>query len=139
MTRSRPMLKRAAVVAGAVAAITLAVAGPADAHVTVNPNTATQGGYTEIQFRMPNEEDKANTVKPTASRGVSSLLQGTRSAIIPQDSERMARRQLNVIANEAMQGPHETEGHANGCCHGNGSGHGEDLLSLGPLPNGCGS
>ncbi len=81
-------------------------------------------------------EDKPNTVKPTASRGVSSLLQGTRSAIIPQDSERMARRQLNVIANEAIQGPHETNGHANGCCDGNG--HGEDLLPLG-LPNGCGS
>jgi lysine 2,3-aminomutase len=77
-------------------------------------------------------EDKPNTVKPTASRGVSSLLQGTRSAIIPQDSERMARRQLNVIANNAVQGPHET----NGCCNGNG--HGEDLLPLGTLPNGCG-
>src|SRR5579872_6227818 len=77
-------------------------------------------------------EDKPNTVKPTASRGVSSLLQGTRSAIIPQDSERMARRQLNVIANEAIQGPHDTNDHADGCC--NGDGHGEDLLSLGGLP-----
>jgi lysine 2,3-aminomutase len=77
-------------------------------------------------------EDKPNTVKPTASRGVSSLLQGTRSAIIPQDSERMARRQLNVIANHAVQGPHET----NGCCNGNG--HGEELLPLGTLPDGCG-
>ena len=75
-------------------------------------------------------EDKPNTVKATASRGVSSLLQGTRSAIIPQDSERMARRQLNVLANSAVQGPHES----NGCC----DGHGEELLSLGTLPDGCG-
>jgi lysine 2,3-aminomutase len=75
-------------------------------------------------------EDKPNTVKATASRGVSSLLQGTRSAIIPQDSERMARRQLNVLANSAVQGPHES----NGCCDGNG----EELLSLGTLPDGCG-
>jgi lysine 2,3-aminomutase len=80
-------------------------------------------------------EDKPNTVKPTASRGVSSLLQGTRSAIIPEDSERMARRQLNVIANDAVQGPHE----ADGCCDGTGHGHGEDLLPLGSLPNSCGS
>ena len=37
-------------------------------------------------------EDKPQTVKPTATRGVSSLLQGTKSALIPENSERMARR-----------------------------------------------
>src|SRR5437868_7230062 len=44
-------------------------------------------------------EDKANTVQPTQTRGVSSLLQGTKSAIIPEDSERMARRELYVLSN----------------------------------------
>src|SRR6201988_3903659 len=42
-------------------------------------------------------EDKAITARPTATRGVSSLLQGTQSALIPQGSERMARRQLHVL------------------------------------------
>src|SRR6266446_4481059 len=37
-------------------------------------------------------EDKPNTVQATGTRGVSALLQGTKSAIIPRDSERMARR-----------------------------------------------
>jgi hypothetical protein len=46
-------------------------------------------------------EDKANTVQPTRTRGVSSLLQGTKSAIIPADSERMARRRLHAHANHA--------------------------------------
>lgn len=37
-------------------------------------------------------QDKPNTVEPTITRGVSSLLQGTRSVIVPEGSERMARR-----------------------------------------------
>jgi lysine 2,3-aminomutase len=98
-------------------------------------------------------EDKAQTVQPTPTRGVSSLLQGTRSAIIPENSERMARRQLNVITNLNANGDtehkdHENSehnGHGNGCCGGNGAkgpnGYGrvEDLLPLGVLTNGCGS
>src|SRR5579859_7173870 len=42
-------------------------------------------------------DDKPNTVQQTATRGVSSLLQGTKSAIIPENNERMARRQLYVL------------------------------------------
>ncbi|MEV4640550.1 YcnI family protein [Actinoplanes sp. NPDC049548] len=57
------LLKRSAVVGGAVAALTLALAVPAAAHVTVNPNTAVQGGYTKVTFRVPNETDSANTTK----------------------------------------------------------------------------
>jgi uncharacterized protein YcnI len=57
------MPRRAGVVAGAAAAAVLAVAGPASAHVTVNPNTATQGAYTKISFRVPTESDTASTTK----------------------------------------------------------------------------
>jgi uncharacterized protein YcnI len=56
-------LKRAAVVAATVAGLTLAVAGPAAAHVTVNPSTATPGGFTKATFRVPNESDTASTTK----------------------------------------------------------------------------
>lgn len=38
-------------------------------------------------------QDKPSTVEPTITRGVSSLLQGTRSVIVPEGNERMARRQ----------------------------------------------
>lgn len=37
-------------------------------------------------------EDKPGTIRPTITRGVSSLVQGTRSAIIPEGNERHARR-----------------------------------------------
>lgn len=47
--------------AGAVAL--LAVAGPASAHVTVQPPTVTGGSFTQLTFRTPNERDDASTVK----------------------------------------------------------------------------
>src|SRR5436305_4467320 len=42
-------------------------------------------------------EDKPQTVPPTSTRGVSSLLQGSQSAIIPENNERMARRRLHLL------------------------------------------
>ena len=57
------LLKRSAAVAGLVTALTLVLAGPASAHVTVNPNTAVQGGYAKVTFRVPNESDTASTTK----------------------------------------------------------------------------
>ena len=57
------LLKRSAVVAATAASLTLALAVPAAAHVTVNPNTAVQGGYAKVTFRVPNESDTANTTK----------------------------------------------------------------------------
>ncbi|HKI36804.1 MAG TPA: KamA family radical SAM protein [Gemmataceae bacterium] len=84
-------------------------------------------------------EDKPNTVQPTKTRGVSSLLQGTKSVIIPEDSERMARRRLHAHTNhdEEAAGPcgnghHQTNGHANG--HTNG--HLEEVIPLGVRRNG---
>ncbi|WP_406045870.1 YcnI family protein [Micromonospora sp. NBC_00898] len=57
------LLARVATIAAGAAALTLAITGPASAHVTVNPKTATQGGYTKVTFRVPNEKDSADTVK----------------------------------------------------------------------------
>ncbi|GAA2334245.1 YcnI family protein [Saccharopolyspora halophila] len=37
-------------------------AAPAHAHVSANPETAEQGGYAKIAFRVPNERDNASTV-----------------------------------------------------------------------------
>jgi uncharacterized protein YcnI len=58
----RKLSRTAAVLAaGTVAVLTLA--SPAAAHVTVNPNNATQGGYAKVAFRVPNEKATASTVK----------------------------------------------------------------------------
>jgi uncharacterized protein YcnI len=61
MTRSLP--KRSAIAGGVVAALTLAVATPAAAHVTVAASTATQGGYATVTFKVPTESDTASTTK----------------------------------------------------------------------------
>jgi lysine 2,3-aminomutase len=53
-------------------------------------------------------QDKPSTIEPTITRGVSSLLQGTRTVIVPEGSERMARRSLRVLDNEPDTG----------CCNG---------------------
>jgi uncharacterized protein YcnI/predicted anti-sigma-YlaC factor YlaD len=55
--------KRLGVLGTIVVGGLLAATGSAAAHVTAQPNTATQGSYTKIAFRVPDEEDKAATVK----------------------------------------------------------------------------
>jgi uncharacterized protein YcnI len=61
MIRNR--LARAAALSAGAVVIGLGIAGPAFAHVTVNPNSATQGGYGRVAFRVPNESDTASTMK----------------------------------------------------------------------------
>ncbi|MEV7090337.1 YcnI family protein [Streptomyces sp. NPDC093085] len=49
---------------GVAASALLLVAGPASAHVSVQPQgEAAKGGYAVINFKVPNEKDNASTVK----------------------------------------------------------------------------
>jgi uncharacterized protein len=54
---------RRGLVASSVAILVLLLAVPASAHVTVQPPTATQGGFATEVFQVPNERDDANTVQ----------------------------------------------------------------------------
>jgi lysine 2,3-aminomutase len=45
-------------------------------------------------------EDKPTTAQPTQTRGVSGLLQGSKSALIPEGTERMARRRKLQLVDE---------------------------------------
>ncbi|MEU1683976.1 YcnI family protein [Micromonospora sp. NPDC005707] len=63
MTRLRRPATAAALTIAAVATAVLGLAGPASAHVTVNPKEATQGSYGRFAFRVPNESDTASTTK----------------------------------------------------------------------------
>jgi uncharacterized protein YcnI len=47
----------------AVAAVTLAAPAAAEAHVTLQPDTAVSGAYAVENVRVPNERDNASTVK----------------------------------------------------------------------------
>ncbi|NES30916.1 DUF1775 domain-containing protein [Micromonospora terminaliae] len=63
MIRLRRPATAAALTLTAVTAAVLGLAGPASAHVTVNPKEATQGSYGRFAFRVPNESDTASTAK----------------------------------------------------------------------------
>lgn len=63
MIRLRRPATAAALTLAAVAATVLGLAGAASAHVTINPQEGTQGGYGRFAFRVPNESDTASTVK----------------------------------------------------------------------------
>jgi uncharacterized protein len=54
---------RAATVAALAGATVLLTAVPAFAHVTVRPATAVKGGYGTVDFKVPNEQDGASTIK----------------------------------------------------------------------------
>lgn len=69
---SRPVLNigtvlRVGTVLTAAGIVALVGAAPAFAHVTTQPGTATQDGYSVVTFRVPNEEDTANTVGLTVT------------------------------------------------------------------------
>ncbi|HEY0815330.1 MAG TPA: YcnI family protein [Pseudonocardia sp.] len=63
---SRTLL-RAGTLLGTTAVLALAVASPAFAHVTANPDTAVKGGYGVVTFRVPDEDDSAGTIALTVS------------------------------------------------------------------------
>ncbi|MFH8881957.1 YcnI family protein [Streptomyces californicus] len=57
-------LSRIALAGGVAASTVLLVAGPASAHVSVQPvGEAAKGGYATLNFKVPNERDQASTVK----------------------------------------------------------------------------
>ena len=84
-------------------------------------------------------EDRPNTVKPTATRGVSALAQGSRTVLMPENTERMARRKsLMVVTNQnGVDGESPAE-----CGSGCGDDHGHDaepsILPLNKRAGGCG-
>lgn len=54
---------RLSVVGGVAAGSVLLLAGPAFAHVSVQPGEAPKGGYAVVNFKVPNERDDSATVK----------------------------------------------------------------------------
>ncbi|UJB43027.1 YcnI family protein [Streptomyces sp. A1-5] len=64
---ARRLVRRLPVAGGIAAGSVLLLAGPAFAHVTVQPGTAPKGGYATVNIKVPNERDDASTVKVEVS------------------------------------------------------------------------
>jgi uncharacterized protein YcnI len=75
------MIRRTTVATLVLLSALLAVAGPASAHVTVQPGEAVQGSYTKLTFRVPNESDTAATVKLEVELPAS--IEGARTKPVP--------------------------------------------------------
>src|SRR5207248_6106835 len=77
-------------------------------------------------------EDKPNSIRETTTRGVSALLTGSKTALMPENTERMARRRKNLrLATEnSASGPScgHTASRESGCAVSHP--HREDFLSL---------
>ena len=54
-------------------------------------------------------EDKPTTVEPTVTRGVSQLVQGTKTMLVPEHTERMDRRRKTKKADEPRNGVRESQ------------------------------
>ncbi|MEU3497821.1 YcnI family copper-binding membrane protein [Kitasatospora cineracea] len=76
---ARRSLGALAVAAGAL----LASAVPAFAHVTVQPGSVQQGGYSAVAFRVPNESDTASTVKVEVNLPLDHPMASVRTQPVP--------------------------------------------------------
>ncbi|SDN26976.1 YcnI family copper-binding membrane protein [Allokutzneria albata] len=70
-------------VLAATGVATLLTAAPALAHVTAQPGTAEQGGYTKVAFRVPNESSTAGTVKIEVTLPAEHPLTSVRTKPVP--------------------------------------------------------
>jgi uncharacterized protein YcnI len=75
------MVRRTTIAALVLVSAVLTFAGPASAHVTVQPGEAVQGSYTKLTFRAPNESDSAATVKLEVELPAS--IEGARTKPVP--------------------------------------------------------
>ncbi|WP_344056451.1 YcnI family protein, partial [Sphaerisporangium rubeum] len=59
----RSAARRVAAVAAGTLALTVGLALPALAHVTIQPGSVQKGSFSKVAFRVPNERDDASTTK----------------------------------------------------------------------------
>lgn len=65
--RNQHIIGRSLTVTATAGVLSLAVAAPAFAHVSVQPEQAAKGDHAKLAFRVPNERDNAGTVKVKVS------------------------------------------------------------------------
>src|SRR3954451_21841305 len=131
---------RGAVVAAVAGAIALIGAAPAFAHVTAQPGTAAQGGFTVVDFRVPDESDTAGTVKLEVALPADHPITSVRTTPIPGWTAAVTKATLDppvqVNGNAVTEAVSTVTWTA---ASGTRIGPGEYLdfpLSLGPLPTG---
>lgn len=133
-------LARTAAVVTTAAALAVAVAAPAFAHVTAQPGQAEQGGYTVVSMRVPNESDTAGTVKLEVSLPTDTPITGVRTTPVAGWTATVTKTPLNPPLERNGRTYAEVVSTVTWTAQpGTRIGPGEFLefpLSLGPLPTG---
>ena len=121
----------------AVAAVALVAAAPAaGAHVTVQPGEATQGGYTVVNVRVPNERDDSGTTSVEFNLPEETPIRSVRVTPVPGWEYEVETRELDEPM-EAGEGEPVTEVVSTITWSGGVINPGEFVefpISLGPLP-----
>jgi lysine 2,3-aminomutase len=101
--------------------------------VSMSDDAVILRNYEGLLIRYQAEDKPPANGQPTVTRGVSGLLQGDKTVLIPQDNERMARRKPRVVR-DGCSGDAGSEGNTDGgalrpiiplpMLNGNGNGHG---------------
>jgi uncharacterized protein YcnI len=138
-TASRRTALRVGGVASAAAVLTVVGAGPAFAHVTAQPGTAEQGGYSVVTFRVPNESDTAGTVGLTVTLPTDHPISSVRTTPLPGWTATTSKVPLNPPVQDDGRTITETVGSVTWtAAPGTRIEPGQFLdfpLSLGPLPD----
>jgi uncharacterized protein YcnI len=138
-TASRRTALRVGGVAATAAVLSVVGAGPAFAHVTAQPGTAEQGGYSVVTFRVPNESDTAGTVGLTVTLPTDHPISSVRTTPLPGWTATTSKVPLNPPVQDDGRTITETVGSVTWtAAPGTRIEPGQYLdfpLSLGPLPD----
>jgi uncharacterized protein len=130
------VLRRSAAVGGLTGAAVLITAVPAFAHVSVQPTSAEKGSYSTVAFKVPNEEDSANTIKVEVSLPTDHPIASVSTQPVPGWTVQVTKSKLKTplktddgTVNEAVQKITWTGGKITP------SEFQQFTVSLGPLPD----
>lgn len=131
-------ISRTATVGGAAAVAVLLAAGPAFAHVTIQPVSAAKGSYSTVSFKVPNEQDDASTVKIEVNLPTDHPIPSVSTQPVPGWSVAVTKEKLKTplktddgTVNEAVTKITWTAGKGGGIAPGQFQ---QFPVSLGPLP-----
>src|SRR5436189_1146079 len=102
--------------------------------VSMSDDAVILRNYEGLLVRYQAEDKPAANGQPTDTRGVSGLLQGDKTVLIPQDNERMARRKPHVVRDGCGGEVTEPPDGADSCEAGEVNTDGASLRPIIPLP-----
>lgn len=133
-----PLVLRAGSALVAAAAISLAGAAAAEAHVRVTPDSTAEGGYSRLTFRVPNESDTAGTTSVVVTLPTATPFSSVMTKPVPgwkaEVTEAALPEPIEVNGATMTKAPAAVTWTAEGKTQINPGEYQEFSISVGPLP-----